>query len=61
MEAERQAKIEEDQEEEMEVSQIKKAYTVDDIMAGMEKTTIGKRKTRGVKISEDIAMQGDSK
>lgn len=43
----------------MDVSEIRKAYTVDDIMAGMEKTTIGKKKK--MKISEDIAMQGDSK
>ena len=59
MEEERQAKIEQDEEEEMDVSEIRKAYTVDDIMAGMEKTTIGKKKK--MKISEDIAMQGDSK
>lgn len=44
----------------MDVSEIRKSYTVDDITAGMEKTTIGKKNKR-MKISEDIAMQGDSK
>lgn len=59
MEQERMDKIKQDEEEEMEVSQIRKAYTIDDITAGMEKTTIGKKKK--MKISEDIKMQGDSK
>ena len=44
----------------MDVSEIRKSYTVDDITAGMEKTTIGKKNKR-MKISEDITMQGDSK
>ena len=45
----------------MDVSEIKKAYTVDDITAGMEKTTLNKKKNKRMMISEDIAMQGDSK
>jgi hypothetical protein len=48
------------------MSMIKKsnAYTVDDITAGLENVAIknDKKKKKGsLKISEDIAMQGDSK
>ena len=59
MEEERQAKIQQDgDEEDMDISDIKKsdAYTVADITAGLEKQmNIGKKK-KTINISNDIAM-----